>query len=150
MVPAAILAKASVFLQTAETILAAPKVIEGVIGSFENSYHSLLHGGKKEYGSVYLRDSRGVAWKVKVRWRGDRGHYLKFKPVNKGESEKFRAAVGRKHFEKPWKYRELAPDEWKVFALCTMGDANWNGLPSDIDPSTLCREILDDLTRRRS
>lgn len=100
---------------------------------------------KIEYGEAYLEDKKGIKWEIKVRWNGDRKHYLKLKPIHKSSAEKFRAAVGKKYFEKPWKYKELATEEWRLLALYVKGEEELSNLPLGSEVKAICTEILNDL-----
>lgn len=104
-------------------------------------YHKIFHGGMEKYGSVIVKDKNDRVWKIKVRWKGNRGHYLKFKDwPKKIKEEAFRAGTTA-CFQYPDEYRELLQEEWEAFALFADGNSEWAGRP---DPKLreVCRAIL--------
>jgi hypothetical protein len=44
---------------------------------FDNIFNKFLHDGKEYFGEVLIQDNAGYLWKIRVRWTGDRGRYLK-------------------------------------------------------------------------
>lgn len=89
---APIVRKAGGLLRGVEGILNGPGEILKVSAELKAAYNQVLYGGKEKYGkSVYIEDRNEKVWKIKVRWRGDRGHYLKVKRYPKhSKDEKFR------------------------------------------------------------
>ena len=115
----------------------------------KKAWDDIVHGGKEKYGSLYLKDQKGVAWKVKVRWRGDRRHYIKLETIHEEPEQEFRAAVGKKHIKEPWRYKELAPEEWKVLAITATGEEEWNNLLLGSEYTEACTEVLNKLVYER-
>lgn len=128
-------------LDRAEAIFRAHKHIRKL-------WHDIAHGGKMDFGTIQLVDMNGVGWKIKVRWRGDRQHYLKLKTVDHQQKIKFRAGT-TKHIEKPWKYKALALEEWRVFAVAGIDDDELENLTLKFECKEACRELLNELVYER-
>ena len=97
---------------------------------------------KVEFGSVIMQASNGKGWKIKVRWKSSRGHYLKIKPRNH-EAEKIRAGTTA-YITKPGKYRKILQEEWEAFARFADGRSKWAGL-ADPELREICQMILNRL-----
>lgn len=129
----------------AKDTIARIELAEEALKSAAKMLHKVFGHGKIKYGSIYLVDKSGLSWKIKVRWRDDRKNYLSIKRYPE-ETDDFKAAVGKKHFEKPWKYKELALEEWKVLAIYALKAKDLKSSPQeDSELKNLCTEILNDL-----
>ncbi|MBH8551694.1 hypothetical protein I8751_04745 [Nostocaceae cyanobacterium CENA357] len=77
--------------------------------------HALLnrvrHDGKDYLGEVFVQDSYGCLWKIKVRYTGNRKRYLKISSQS-GKSRHIRASADN---HKPGEYLQIAPNEWESF-----------------------------------
>lgn len=119
----------------------ATKVVKH-FNDVEKIVNGLSNGGKEEFGSVIMEDSNGKGWKIKVRWKGKRGHYLKIKPRDH-EAEKIHAGPTA-YIDKPHKYKKILQEEWEAFAQFADGRSKWADLP-DPELRNICQTILNRL-----
>lgn len=83
-------------------------------------WNEVWHGGKDYMDSVILQDSSSRLWKIKVRFTGYRGRYLKIRLMS-DNSRKLRASADG---YKQGKYLCVKPNEWQVFACLAEGRYN--------------------------
>ncbi len=71
----------------------------------------VVYNGKEYLGEVFIQDSYGCLWKVKVRYTGNRKRYLKISSQSSA-SRKIRASADN---YKPGEYLHMTPKEWENF-----------------------------------
>ena len=125
------------------------KVINVATGGIKEArklLDKILHGGREKYGSVLMEDKKGKGWKIRIRWKGSKGYYLKIKPKGQPEGQemaKFRAGSSA-YIEYPDEYKKILQEDWQCFALFAAGKSNWAGAP-DPDLRGVCQDILNRL-----
>jgi hypothetical protein len=129
-------------------VVAAYKGSRKLVKVGQKVWSTVRHRGKKKCGSVILADDQGRGWKVRVRWTGNRGHYLKI--AAKGhDAEEIRAGTIR-YFDKPEKYERLAQAEWDAFAVLADGESDWAGREDDPELTAACTAVLTRLVAQQS
>lgn len=108
----------------------AVREASGTIKNLKTLYDNIFRGGRETIGSLEIEDEKGCAWKVKVKWSGDRGYYLKFKQRTGGADE-FKASPTR-YMKKPDRYKRMSQEEWELLACFTDGKERYAGITDPV------------------
>jgi hypothetical protein len=78
----------------------------------------LRHDGKEKYGSVTIDDGNGGTWKIRVRWTGNRGNYLK---IDSKDNHAIKYLVSAEGY-RPEKYLQITEAQWEPFLRLAKGE----------------------------
>ena len=96
------------------------KIAKEVAKTTRTIWWELRHDGKERIGSFDIYDGHGGTWKVRVRWTGNRGHYLK---VDSRDDEAIKYLVSAEGY-RPEKYLQITEEEWALFLPLAKGKAS--------------------------
>lgn len=105
-------------LTTVKTGMAIFQVVVEIGTGARELWWTFRHDGKEKYGSVVLNDGMGGGMKIRVRWTGNRGHYLKVDSTANDAIKYLVSADGHR----PDKYLQITEGQWELFLRLARGE----------------------------
>ncbi|OPL19066.1 MAG: hypothetical protein AVO35_12730 [Candidatus Aegiribacteria sp. MLS_C] len=138
-------ANLAAMVTAALTAIKSGKVVieeaSGAVMNLKTLYDNIVRGGRETIGSLEIEDENGCGWKVKVKWSGDRGYYVKFKQLS--GDDKFKASPTR-FLVQPERYKKMSQDEWELLASFTDGKERYAGITDPV-VRTPALAVINDL-----
>lgn len=104
------------------------KNLKDIVMDTHTLLDGVVHNGKEYLGEVFIQDSSGRLWKVKVRYTGHRQRYLKISSQS-NTSREIRASADN---YKPEEYLQITPNEWESFYRLANNERDFYGCVQSI------------------